>query len=336
MEDLLCFWRFYLRKNLPNTSPPGLWIFLHFPFILFIILLTLFSPAQILPYCCCSNLLERSPCPSCIIGTCHLSKLYFRNTSPKCWCLCFTFTWPERIFKHVPQCLMRCWFFSPTHPLHICISKQVTHLECIFIYPLPHADIAGEAHPLYSGPMKNERGRPFVFIRWMMPTSGIVPIPCSAAREGVVELPADSKRLSKLSGAWACQVARRKVLVALGHGNCVVVQRKSPPLVGTPLLPVASLLSPVFAASLSISIGAFFTWGWDRGCSGQRAFLAVPCVYLRARFCSRVKDVRDVQYHKEAVTWSSTDFLWGEQAAYCAAGGYRQIVLSQLSSRRSV
>jgi hypothetical protein len=32
---------------------------------------------------------------------------------------------------------MRYWFFSPTHPLHICISKHVTHLECIFIYPPP-------------------------------------------------------------------------------------------------------------------------------------------------------------------------------------------------------
>ena len=58
-----------------------------------------------------------------------------------------------------------------------------------------------------------------------MPTSGIVPVPCSAARECVVELPVDSKRLSKLSGARARQVARRKVLehVARCHGNRVVV-----------------------------------------------------------------------------------------------------------------
>ncbi len=74
----------------------------------------------------------------------------------------------------------------------------------------------------------------------------------------MVELHADSKRLSKLSGARARQVARRKVLehVALGHGNRVVVQRKSPPLVGITLLLVASLLSPVTAASPPISIGA--------------------------------------------------------------------------------
>ena len=90
-----------------------------------------------------------------------------------------------------------------------------------------------------------------------MPTSGIDPVPCSAAREGVVELPADLKRLSKLSGAWARQVAWRKVLehVALGHGNRVV-QRKSPPLVGFTSLPVASLLLPVTAASPPMSIGA--------------------------------------------------------------------------------
>ena len=86
-----------------------------------------------------------------------------------------------------------------------------------------------------------------------MPTSGIVPIPCSAAREGVVELPVDSKRLSKLSGARARQVARRKVLehVALGHGNRVVVQRKSPPLVGFTSLPVASLLLTASTAASS-------------------------------------------------------------------------------------
>ena len=70
-------------------------------------------------------------------------------------------------------------------------------------------------------------------------------------------MPADSKRLSKLLGARARQVARRKVLdhVALGHANRVVVQRKSPPLVGIPLLSVASLLSTAStAASSPISI----------------------------------------------------------------------------------
>jgi hypothetical protein len=82
----------------------------------------------------------------------------------------------------------------------------------------------------------------------MMPTSGIVPIPCADAAEGMVQLPADSKRPSKLSGACACRAARRKVLehVALGHR---VVQRKSPPLVGFTSLPVASLVSPATAAA---------------------------------------------------------------------------------------
>jgi len=66
----------------------------------------------------------------------------------------------------------------------------------------------------------------------MMPTSGIVPIPCADAAEGMVQLPANSKRPSKLSGALASRAARRKVLehVALGHGSRVI-QRKSPPLV---------------------------------------------------------------------------------------------------------
>ena len=91
----------------------------------------------------------------------------------------------------------------------------------------------------------------------MMPTSGIVPVPCSAAREGLVELPADLKRLSKLLGARARQVARRKVLehVSLGHGNRVF-QHKFPPLVGFNSLPVASLLSLVTAASPPMSIRA--------------------------------------------------------------------------------
>ncbi len=85
-----------------------------------------------------------------------------------------------------------------------------------------------------------------------MPTSGIVPIPCAAAAEGVVQLPADLKRLSKLLGAWACQAAQRKVLehVALGHGNRVV-WRKSPPLVKFALLPVALLILPATAAAAS-------------------------------------------------------------------------------------
>jgi len=65
--------------------------------------------------------------------------------------------------------------------------------------------------------MENGRGRPFfVFIRRMMPTSGIVPIPCSAAREGVVELPADSKRLSKLLGARARQGRASRPLCGRG------------------------------------------------------------------------------------------------------------------------
>ena len=91
-----------------------------------------------------------------------------------------------------------------------------------------------------------------------MPTSGNVPVPCAAAAEAVVQLPADSKRISKLLGARARQDARRKVLehVALGHGNRVVVQRKSPPLVGITSLPVALLLSAVTAATPPISIGA--------------------------------------------------------------------------------
>jgi hypothetical protein len=85
-----------------------------------------------------------------------------------------------------------------------------------------------------------------------MPMSGIVPILCAAAAEGVVQLPADSKRLSRLSGAWARQAARRKVLehVALGHGNRVV-WRKSPPLVNFASLPVASLILPATAAATS-------------------------------------------------------------------------------------
>jgi len=101
--------------------------------------------------------------------------------------------------------------------------------------------------------MENKRGAftlILLLIRRMMPTSGIVPIPCTAVAEHVVQLPADSKHPSKLSSAMARQAVRQKVLehVALGHGNRVV-QRKTPHLVGFNLLPVASLLSPAAAAS---------------------------------------------------------------------------------------
>jgi hypothetical protein len=106
-------------------------------------------------------------------------------------------------------------------------------------------------HILSQWSMENEGRKCFTLhqIRWMMLTSGIVPIPCAAATEGVVQLPVDLKLPSKLSGAWACRAAWRKVLehVALSHGNHVV-QRKCPPLIGINLLPAASLLSPATAA----------------------------------------------------------------------------------------
>ena len=88
----------------------------------------------------------------------------------------------------------------------------------------------------------------FHFVCWMMLTSGIIPNPCAAAAEAVVQFPANSKLPSKLSGAWARRVAPRKVLehVALGHR---VVQHKSPPLVGFTSLPVALLLLPATAAA---------------------------------------------------------------------------------------
>jgi hypothetical protein len=87
-----------------------------------------------------------------------------------------------------------------------------------------------------------------------MLTSGIIPIPCADAAEGMVQSSANSKRPSKLLGALACRAARRKVLehVALGHGSRVV-QHKSPPLVGFTLLPVASLLLTASTASSPMS-----------------------------------------------------------------------------------
>ena len=82
-----------------------------------------------------------------------------------------------------------------------------------------------------------------------MPTSGIIRIPCADAAEGVAQLPANSKRPSKLSGACACRAARRKVLEHVALGHRVPVQRESPPLVGFTSLPVASLLLPATAAA---------------------------------------------------------------------------------------
>ena len=150
----------------------------------------------------------------------------------------------------------------------------------------------------------------------MMPRSCIVPIPCAAATEGVVQLPADSKRPSKLSGAWARRAAWRKVLehVALGHGNRVV-QRKSSPLVGFTSFPVALLLLPATAAaSPPISVEATspspplgklsppVTSGHGPSCSSDpRSFLAVSFVHLQTRFCYRVQDMGYVPFDKEGV-----------------------------------
>ena len=89
----------------------------------------------------------------------------------------------------------------------------------------------------------------FHFVCWMMLTSGIIPNPCAAAAEAVVQFPANSKLPSKLSGAWACRAARRKFLEHVALGHRVPVQRKSPPLVSFTSLPVASLLSPATAAA---------------------------------------------------------------------------------------
>jgi hypothetical protein len=127
-----------------------------------------------------------------------------------------------------------------------------------------------------------------------MPMSGIVPIPCTAATEGVVQLPADSKHPSKLSGAWARRAAQRKVLehVSLGHGNRVV-QRKSPPLVG-----FNSFCLRRDCSRLSTDVPSCST--------DKRSFLAESFVHLRTRFCSRVQDVCYAPFDKEADTLCST------------------------------
>ena len=156
----------------------------------------------------------------------------------------------------------------------------------------------------------------------MMPTSGIVSIPCAAAAERVVQLLADSKHPSKLLSAMACRAARRKELehAALGHGNHVV-QRKSPHLVGFNSLPVASLLSPAAAASSPLMsmeatspsppLGKLSPPPAHRspGVEVQvvpmiqdRSSFSVPLVHMRTRFCSRVQDARYVPFDKEMVT----------------------------------
>ena len=157
-----------------------------------------------------------------------------------------------------------------------------------------------------------------------MPTSGIVPIPCADVAEGMVQLPADSKRPSKLSGASARRAARRKVLehVALGHGSRVV-ERKSPPLGGFTSLPVASLLSTATTATSSPMSKEEVTspsppfWkstpparrvalcrGGSCSCD-HRSILAVSFVHLQTSVGSRVQDVHYVPFNKEAVACCS-------------------------------
>ena len=38
-------------------------------------------------------------------------------------------------------------------------------------FTVPRADRAGDAHPLYSGPMETQQGRLFAIVQRMMPTS---------------------------------------------------------------------------------------------------------------------------------------------------------------------
>ncbi len=143
--------------------------------------------------------------------------------------------------------------FSPIPPIHVCISKHVPSSLIILFYSTLQQCCWQGTSPL-RGPwnylVNYQRFCLFLPILWMMPTSGIIPIPCADAAESVVQLPANSKRPSKLLGAWACRAVRMKVLehVSLGHH---VVQHKSPPLVGFTSLPVASLLLPATAAASS-------------------------------------------------------------------------------------
>ncbi len=134
---------------------------------------------------------------------------------------------------------------------------------------------------------------------------------------------ANSKRPSKLSGAWARQAAWRKVLehVALGHR---VVQHKSPPLVSFTLLPAAPLLLPVTAAAsppmsmeaMSLSPAPFGKLSPPPAFRSPRVEAqVVPVIqdyswqyhsYLQTRFGSRVQDVYYVPFDKEAVALCST------------------------------
>ena len=88
-----------------------------------------------------------------------------------------------------------------------------------------------------------------------MPTSGNVPVPCAAAADPVVQLPAGSKPVGKLSGAYARQAAWTRVMehVAQRHGAHVAGPRKSPrSLVGfSSSLPIAAIVTPAATASFS-------------------------------------------------------------------------------------
>ncbi len=148
-----------------------------------------------------------------------LSDLYFRNTSPGQKQYSNTSTCQLVVVGFLVPLTQFIFVFTNTSPAHKLLYRNSL---C--------SNVAGKARPLsvIHGIMSI-----FFPIRWMMPTSGIVPIPCTYAAEGMVQLPVNSKRPSKLSGALARRAARRRVLehVALGHGSRVV-QRKSPPLVG--------------------------------------------------------------------------------------------------------
>ena len=149
------------------------------------------------------------------------SDLFLHNTSSGCLIWCFTSTNLKTIFNHIPYSnpefsttspspvAAGLFIFSPTPPLHVDISNHIHSSKCIVLYPTPAAILLVGHVP--STVILGDWAIIIPFCstyRWMMPMSGIVPILCAVAADGEVQLPEDSKHLSKLIGARACQAAR--------------------------------------------------------------------------------------------------------------------------------
>ena len=133
-----------------------------------------------------------------------------------------------------------------------------------------------------------------------MPKSQIVPVPRPALADPVICIPAPGKPVSKLSGSWACQEARR---IVLDH----VAKRQSRPIAASspksPPLGTQKLISPPARRSPRVAVPVTKGSTWQCvSCSYEQDY--VP----GSRTCVMCHSTRR-RSHSHQVLWKSSIVL---------------------------